>query len=79
MCAVGELGPSSMFGAKFVPRDTNKMADEMEVETATTSSKSSKDEAMEVDLPHKEKATTKASSGASTSSAKQSKGFELPW
>lgn len=60
------------------------MADEMEVETATgltdpASSKSSKDEEMEVDLPQKEKMTTKASSGASSSSGKHSKGFELPW
>lgn len=51
----------------------------MEVETATTSSKSSKDEAMEVDLPQKEKAATKGSSGSSTTTGKQSKGFELPW
>lgn len=59
------------------------MADEMEVEasssTAPTSSKTSKDEAMEVDLPQKEKAPTKGSSGVSSSSVKHSKGFELPW
>lgn len=51
----------------------------MEVETSTTSSITSKDEAMEVDLPRKEKAAATGSSGASTSSSKQSKGFELPW
>lgn len=76
----GKLGPSSIFGAKLFTRDTNKMADEMEVDsTAPTSSKSSKDEEMEVDVPQKEKAPTKAPSGASSSSVKHSKGFELPW
>jgi len=54
------------------------MADEMEVEAASNV-ETSKDEAMEVDLPQKEKAPTKGSSGASSSSGKQSKGFELPW
>lgn len=51
----------------------------MEVEAATTSSVTPKDEEMEVDLPQKEKVTAKGQSGASTSSGKQSKGFELPW
>ena len=55
------------------------MADEMEVESNTTGSVAWKDEAMEVDLPQKEKLSVKGSSGASTSSGKQSKGFELPW
>ena len=59
------------------------MADEMEMEvsssTVPTSSKSSKDEAMEVDLPQKEKDTIKGSSSASSSSVKHAKGFELPW
>ena len=50
----------------------------MEVEAASNV-ETSKDEAMEVDLPQKEKAPTKGSSGASSSSGKQSKGFELPW
>ena len=55
----------------------------MEVEvsssTVSTSSKTSKDEVMEVDLPQKEKATIKGSSSASSSSGKHVKGFELPW
>ena len=51
----------------------------MEVESSTASSVTPKDEEMEVDLPQKEKVTAKGQSGASTSSAKQSKGFELPW
>lgn len=55
------------------------MADQMEVETTTTSSEKAKDAAMEVDIPQKEKVQAKGSSGASTSSGKQSKGFELPW
>ncbi|XP_073257367.1 replication factor C subunit 2-like [Porites lutea] len=55
------------------------MADEMEVETTTTSSEKSKDSAMEIDILQKEKVKAKGSSGASTSSGKQSKGFELPW
>lgn len=76
----GKLGPSSSFGAKFSPRDQkNKMADQMEVDTTTTSSEKAKDVAMEVDIPQKEKVQAKGSSGASTSSGKQSKGFELPW
>ena len=78
-----KIGPSLSFGAKLFTRDINKMADEMEVEaassTAATSSKTSKDEAMEVDLPQKENVPTKGSSGPSTSSTKHSKGFELPW
>jgi len=81
--SAGNLGLSSTFGAKLFSRDTNKMADEMEVEvsnsTAPASLKTSKDEAMEVDLPQKEKVPTKGSSGASSSSVKHSKGFELPW
>ena len=79
----GNLGPSSTFGAKLFSRDTTKMADDMEVEvpssTAPTSSNTSKDEAMEVELPQKEKATIKGSSSASSSSGKHAKGFELPW
>lgn len=51
----------------------------MEVETTTTSSVTSKDEAMEIDLPQKEKLPAKGTSGASSSTGKQSKGFELPW
>lgn len=81
--SAGNLGLSSIFGAKLFARDTHKMADEMEVETSSStvpaSSKTSKDEAMEVDLPQKEKAPTKGSTGASSSSVKHSKGFELPW
>ena len=50
----------------------------MEVEVSTNL-KTSKDEAMEVDLPQKEKAPAKESSGASSSAVKHSKGFELPW
>ncbi|PFX15516.1 Replication factor C subunit 2 [Stylophora pistillata] len=55
------------------------MADEMDVETSTTGSKSSKDEAMEVDLPQVDRVTSKGSSGAGSSTGKSSKGFELPW
>ena len=73
------MEPSSIFGAKLFPRDTNKMADEMDVETSTTGSKSSKDEAMEVDLPQVDRVTSKGSSGAGSSTGKSSKGFELPW
>ena len=71
--------PSSIFGAKLFARDTNKMADETDVETATTSSKSFKDEAMEIDAPQVEKAKSKGSSGAGSSTGKSSKSFELPW
>lgn len=55
------------------------MADEMEVDTTASSSVTPKDVEMEVDLPQKEKVSAKGIPGTSTSSAKQTKGFELPW
>ncbi|XP_068750113.1 replication factor C subunit 2-like [Montipora capricornis] len=56
------------------------MADEMEVETTTTSASTPGDENMEVEVPQKEKKVpNKGISGAGSSSGKQSKAFELPW
>ena len=74
----GKLGTELNFWRQVFSRDLNKMPDKMEVEVSTNL-KTSKDEAMEVDLPQKEKAPAKESSGASSSSVKHSKGFELPW